>query len=144
MCMFCRSLFVLLSFSFGHCVVCSSIYGFWLLLWYLQTPLPSSISSISWQEQVIFWWNDDDDICFVLNHMLSWIFIVLAHWNNNPCIEMSLPIVNFPLCTNIPATPAYGLVRNDMDVNEKLFSITHRHKVGKGPAFLYLSVDTIF
>ena len=40
MCMFCRSLFVLLSFSFGHCVVCSSsIYGFWLPLWYLQTLL---------------------------------------------------------------------------------------------------------
>jgi hypothetical protein len=58
--MFCRSLFVFsgvrvarslvlcvcfvdrcLSFcllSFGHCVVCSSsMYGFWLLLWYLQT-----------------------------------------------------------------------------------------------------------
>jgi hypothetical protein len=28
-------------FSFGHCVVLSpSIYGFWLPLWYLQTPLP--------------------------------------------------------------------------------------------------------
>ena len=27
-------------FSFGHCVVCSSsIYGFWLHLWYLQTLL---------------------------------------------------------------------------------------------------------
>ena len=26
--------------SFGHCVVCSSIYGFWLPLWYLQTLLP--------------------------------------------------------------------------------------------------------
>ena len=44
MCMFCRLLFVLLSkilsFSFGHCVVCSSsIYGFWLPLWYLQTLL---------------------------------------------------------------------------------------------------------
>jgi hypothetical protein len=25
--------------SFGHCVVCSSIYGFWLPLWYLQTLL---------------------------------------------------------------------------------------------------------
>jgi hypothetical protein len=26
------------TFSFGHCVVCfSSIYGFWLPLWYLQT-----------------------------------------------------------------------------------------------------------
>ena len=26
---FCRSLFVLLSFFFDHCVVCPSIYGFW-------------------------------------------------------------------------------------------------------------------
>ena len=24
------------NFSFGHCVVCPSIYGFWLPLWYLQ------------------------------------------------------------------------------------------------------------
>ena len=31
------------SFSFGHCVVCSSsIYGFWLPLWYLQTLLTRS------------------------------------------------------------------------------------------------------
>jgi hypothetical protein len=38
--MFCRSLFVMLSFSLCHCVVCSSsIYGFWLPLWYLQTLL---------------------------------------------------------------------------------------------------------
>jgi hypothetical protein len=34
---FCRSLFVL--FLFGHCIVCSSIYDFWLSLWYLQTFL---------------------------------------------------------------------------------------------------------
>ena len=28
------------TFSFGHCAVCSSsIYGFWLSLWYLQTLL---------------------------------------------------------------------------------------------------------
>jgi hypothetical protein len=27
------------TFSFGHCVVCSSSYGFWLPLWYLQTLL---------------------------------------------------------------------------------------------------------
>ena len=34
MCMFCRSSFVLCTFSFGHCVICSSsIYGFWLPLW---------------------------------------------------------------------------------------------------------------
>jgi hypothetical protein len=31
------------TFSFGHCVVCSSsIYGFWLPLWYLQTLLKQS------------------------------------------------------------------------------------------------------
>jgi hypothetical protein len=31
------------TFSFGHCVVCSSsIYGFWLPLWYLQTLLTNS------------------------------------------------------------------------------------------------------
>ena len=35
MCMFCRSLFVLLSFSY----VCLSIYWFWLPHSYLQTPL---------------------------------------------------------------------------------------------------------
>ena len=36
--MFCRLLFVLLSFSFGNCVVCpSSIYGLWFPLWCLQT-----------------------------------------------------------------------------------------------------------
>jgi hypothetical protein len=40
-CMFCWSFFVLCTFSFGHCVVCSSsIYGFWLPFWYLQTLLP--------------------------------------------------------------------------------------------------------
>ena len=27
------------TFSFGHCVVCSAIYGFWLSLLYLQTLL---------------------------------------------------------------------------------------------------------
>ena len=44
--MSCRSLFALLSFSCGHCVVCSSsINGFWLplRLWYLQTLLMSLV-----------------------------------------------------------------------------------------------------
>ena len=39
---FCRSLFV--TFSFDHCVVShSSIYGFWLSLWYRQTLLTSEM-----------------------------------------------------------------------------------------------------
>ena len=34
------------TFSFGHCVVCSSSnYRFWLPLWYLQTLLPTVILS---------------------------------------------------------------------------------------------------
>ena len=44
LCMFGRSLFVpLYLFSFGHCVVCSSIYEFWLPLWYLQLSLNSML-----------------------------------------------------------------------------------------------------
>jgi hypothetical protein len=41
MCMLCRALFVLYfcTFSVGHCVVCSSIYGFWLSLWHFQAFL---------------------------------------------------------------------------------------------------------
>ena len=43
MCMFCRWLFLsFCSFSFDLCVVCSSsIYGFWLPLWYLLILLGS-------------------------------------------------------------------------------------------------------
>jgi hypothetical protein len=45
MCMFCGSLFVFCTFSFGHCGVCSSsIYGFWLPLWYLQTLLTYKVN----------------------------------------------------------------------------------------------------
>ena len=33
------------AFSFGHCVVCSSIYGFWFPVWYLQTLLVDYIKS---------------------------------------------------------------------------------------------------
>ena len=35
------------TFSFGHCVVCSSsIYGFWLPLWYVQTLLDVEMCNI--------------------------------------------------------------------------------------------------
>jgi hypothetical protein len=40
---FCRSLFVLCHFTFGHCVVCPSISGFWLPIWYLKALLPLSL-----------------------------------------------------------------------------------------------------
>jgi hypothetical protein len=48
-------------FSFGHCVVCSSsIYGFWLLLWYFQALLTEIMSSQNlsldlWHSVSNFW-----------------------------------------------------------------------------------------
>ena len=47
----------------------------------------SSIFQLYQQEQVNFQW-DDEELHFVLDQHLSWIFKVLAHWNNNPLIDM--------------------------------------------------------
>jgi hypothetical protein len=43
-------------------------------------------SSILWREQVKFWWVNDD----VNISRLNWIFIVVAHWNNNLGVHMLL------------------------------------------------------
>jgi len=40
------------AFSLGHCVVCSSIYGFCLPFWYLQTLL-NNISYILWRSDIL-------------------------------------------------------------------------------------------
>ena len=43
-----KLLFVLLPFFVCHCIVCPSIYGFWLPLWYLQASLcPFALFSLS-------------------------------------------------------------------------------------------------
>jgi hypothetical protein len=42
---FCKSFFFSCSFSFGHCIFCStSIHGFWLPLWCFQNILMPTIS----------------------------------------------------------------------------------------------------
>jgi hypothetical protein len=48
----------------------------------------SSIFQLYQQEQVNFQW-DDEELHFVLDQHLSWIFKVLAHWNNNPLIDVA-------------------------------------------------------
>jgi len=55
MCIICRSLFFLLCFfSFGHCVACSSsIYGFWLPLWYLQALLTPIVKLLWYTNRVL-------------------------------------------------------------------------------------------
>jgi hypothetical protein len=57
---FCRSLFVLL--SFGNCSVCPNIYIFSLPLWYLQTSYFSSLS------------------CFILVIVLPEILFTSSHY----------------------------------------------------------------
>ena len=42
------------TFSFGHCVVCSSIYGFWLPIWYLQTLLTFVFSGVRVVQSLVF------------------------------------------------------------------------------------------
>jgi len=56
--------------------------------WLLFNATFNNISVIQWQEQVSFQW-DDDEAHFVLDQMLSWIFIEPVHWNNSLRIDMS-------------------------------------------------------
>jgi hypothetical protein len=68
MCMFCRSLFVLLYLFFWPlCCRFSSIYRFWLPFWYLQTPLMS-----------IFHLNYVSVLCFTP----KWVILQLYHGKN--------------------------------------------------------------
>jgi len=52
-------------FSFDHCIVCPSISGFWLLLWYLQTFFYTrQLYNVvlyyipCYHTWIIFWWNE--------------------------------------------------------------------------------------
>jgi hypothetical protein len=47
-----------------------------------------SATCISWREQVNFQ-GDDDEVRFVLDQHAEF-FLVLAHWNNSPRVDMSL------------------------------------------------------
>jgi hypothetical protein len=55
------------TFSFGHCVICSSIYGFWLPLWYLQTLLTVAIFFIS-EYFKLEWYNNQMDLVILFIH----------------------------------------------------------------------------
>ena len=64
--------------SFDHCVVCSSsIYGFWLPLWYLQTLL--RIRFLSWQ----------GFFCLFVFFCFLFFFLVLPRRDFTPLIHCS-------------------------------------------------------
>ena len=62
------------TFSFGHCVVCSSsIYKFWLSLWYLQTRLRINLFVCRHGD----WYIKLD----VVLSKFSYLLIRLVHWS---------------------------------------------------------------
>ena len=87
------------TFSFAHCDVCySSIYGLWLPLWYLSRWV-SEWLLFNANAAILQLYHGEKKLLFdemmlrsalYLTSTLSWIFIVLAHWNNSPWVDMSL------------------------------------------------------
>ena len=89
-------------FYFGHCVVCPSIYGFWLPLWYLQTflvlfilaivlsVLPSMASDYLWHLQTFL-------VLFILAIVLS-ILPSMASDYLFDIFKLCLSFFCWPLC----------------------------------------------
>jgi hypothetical protein len=112
-CLFFVDLLILITslVSFGHCIVCSSsIYWFWLLLWYLLAIVLSVEQTIQWpkdtegailiskstknrqyhgqkipkgQSESVNWWRTD-------NTMAKWFFVDL--------LILIAPLVSFDHC----------------------------------------------
>ena len=76
------------TFSFDHCVVCSSsIYGFRLPLWYLQTPLRSRYYRLLWNTTLssrLMGMNLRFECilysCLILSLFTSWYIYVSPFW----------------------------------------------------------------
>ena len=80
--MFCKSLLVNFSFfSFVHCVVCPSTYGFSLPLCYLQTfPGVSWVRKPSWHGYCITYWDTSCYFVVVNRTSVAWcLYIILRY-----------------------------------------------------------------
>ena len=64
------------TFSFGHCVVCSSsIYGFWLPLWYLLPIVLSVLSSI-YEFWLPLWYLQALSFMKLESYVASWVLFL--------------------------------------------------------------------
>jgi hypothetical protein len=77
------------TFSFGHCVVCySSIYGFWLPLWYLQTLLSETDR---WWTQLLrkgkqfllHLWYPSCKLSITVIYHAVWLYCIFFWWIHN-------------------------------------------------------------
>jgi len=61
----------------------------------------SNFSGIPWREQVTLWCDDILTSVLYWTNTKTWMFDVLAHWNNSPYIDMSLHLdLLLWLCAN--------------------------------------------
>ena len=77
-------------FSCGHCVVCPSIYSFWLPLWYLQTSLRSPLHSL------MCLWKNMHESGFIISYVHRSLSIMLNI--NYTSILPFWEIVHLALC----------------------------------------------
>jgi hypothetical protein len=112
------------TFSFGHCIVCSSsIYGFWLPLWYLSVISHERGKCLRQVEHIRgHWWHRHitvNQVVVATVKRQKWWFplhfeIDSEGWLRTKLYEkrddFNFPIVNFSfICSNILAAPAYGV-----------------------------------
>jgi hypothetical protein len=75
-------------FSFGHCVVCPSIYGFWLPLWYLQTLLQQNPLLLNCGSLILVCWRWSFSGIYSEVKVMHWLFVIencgyiILHWRN--------------------------------------------------------------
>ena len=92
------------TFSFGHCVVCSSsIYGFWLPLWYLQTLL-----IVNRHFEIMDTTDTDKSASYLDLHLKIDSERRFRTKLYDKRDDFNFPIVNFPfIYSKIPAASAY-------------------------------------
>ena len=63
---------------FGHCILCPSMYGLWLFLWFLQTSLPAEEHQ-SGIDRFIFWiWTSTSS--FRKNPSIRANYLTIPYW----------------------------------------------------------------
>ena len=87
------------TFSFGHCVVCSSVYGIWFPLWYFQTLLQENISNDQWVTTTFSW-----EYCYLFELWWRIFYLIPVFLENAIQVEklLSYPFVvlNNKICFN--------------------------------------------
>ena len=97
------------TFYFGHCVVCPSIYEFWLLPWYLQTLfvyvfLYSSIFILSYE----FWYGCRSKKKIILKERCFVVIIKSINWIMDRSWDIWNTVTNQAISDDLYCLSIYG------------------------------------